>query len=161
MKQIPFNRPFLAGTELGFVGEAAQSGQLANGGPFPRRCEEWLREATGTQRALLANSATAGLEAAMILAHLGPGDEAIMPSFAYPTIATAALRQGAVPVFVDIDPETLNLDPERVREAVGPRPRAIAPVHYGGVSCDLDGLLEIAAAAKLLVVEDAAHCLLA
>src|SRR6478609_12088466 len=126
MKQIPFNRPFLAGTELGFVQEAAESGQLANGGPFTRRCERWLRETTGSGRVLLAHSGTAGLEAAMILADLGPGDEAIMPSFAYPTIATAVVRQGAVPVFVDIDPMTLNLDPDRVREAIGPRTRAIA-----------------------------------
>jgi len=161
MKEIPFNRPFLAGTELGFVREAAESGQLASGGPFTRRCEEWLREATGTERALLASSATAGLEAAMILAGLGPGDEAIMPSFAYPTIASAVVRQGAVPVFVDIDPETLNLDPDRVREAVGPRTRAIAAVHYGGVGCDLDALLEIAAGGGMLVIEDAAHGLLA
>ena len=161
MEVIPFNRPFLAGTELGFVREAAESGQLASGGPFTRRCEEWLREATGTERALLASSATAGLEAAMILAGLGPGDEAIMPSFAYPTIASAVVRQGAAPVFVDIDPETLNLDPDRVREALGPRTRAIAAVHYGGVGCDLDSLREIAASGEMLVIEDAAHGLLA
>jgi dTDP-4-amino-4,6-dideoxygalactose transaminase len=157
--EIPFNRPFLAGTELGFVQEAAASGQLANGGPFTRRCERWLLEATGSGRVLLAHSGTAGLEAAMILADLGPGDEAIMPSFAYPTIATAVVRQGAVPVFVDVDPMTLNLDPDRVREAIGPRTKAIAAVHYGGVGCDLDSLLEIAAGR--VVIEDAAHGLLA
>jgi dTDP-4-amino-4,6-dideoxygalactose transaminase len=161
MREIPFNRPHLAGTELGFVREAAESGQLAHGGPFTRRCERWLREATGTERALLASSATAGLEAAMILAELGPGDEAIMPSFAYPTIATAVVRQGAVPVFVDVDPATLNLDPARVRAAVGPRTKAIAAVHYGGVGCDLDSLLEIASGGEMLVIEDAAHGLLA
>jgi dTDP-4-amino-4,6-dideoxygalactose transaminase len=161
MKEIPFNRPFLAGTEIDFVRAAAESGELENGGPFTRRCEQWLRQTTGTTRALLASSATASLEAAMILAELGPGDEAIMPSFAYPTIATAVIRQGAVPVFVDIDPHTLNLDPDRVREAVGKRTKAIVAVHYGGVGCEMDRLLEIAAEAELLVVEDAAHGLLA
>jgi dTDP-4-amino-4,6-dideoxygalactose transaminase len=161
MKEIPFSRPFLAGTELGFVQEAAEARQLANGGPFTRRCEQWLTAATGAGRVLLANSGTAGLEAAMMLAELGPGDEAIMPSFAYPTIASAVVRQGAEPVFVDIDPKTLNLDPERVREAVGPRTKAIAAVHYGGVGCELDSLLEIATGGEILVIEDAAHGLLA
>jgi dTDP-4-amino-4,6-dideoxygalactose transaminase len=96
-----------------------------------------------------------------MLAGLGPGDEAIMPSFAYPTLASAVVRQGAVPVFVDVDPGTLNLDPDRVREAVGPRTRAIAAVHYGGVGCDLEALLEIASGSAMAVIEDAAHGLLA
>jgi len=161
MDEIPFNRTHLAGSELGFVRAAAESGLLGNGGPFTRRCEGWLQETTGSERALLASSATAALEAAMILAELGPGDEAVMPSFAYPTIATAVVRQGAVPVFVDVDPGTLNLDPERVREAVGPRTKAIAAVHYGGVGCDMHSLLEIAAGGGMLVIEDAAHGLLA
>jgi dTDP-4-amino-4,6-dideoxygalactose transaminase len=161
MKEIPFSRPPVAGTELGFVQQAIEAGPLANGGPFTRRCEQWLAEATGAGRALLANSGTAALEAAMMLADLGPGDEAIMPSFAYPTIASAVVRQGAVPVFVDIDPGTLNLDPSRVREAVGPRTKAIAAVHYGGVGCEMDSLLEIAAAGDMPVIEDAAHGLLA
>lgn len=160
MREIPFSQPFLAGTELGYVAEAAASGQLANGGPFTRRCEQWLGEVTGSGLVLLAASGTGGLEAAMMLAGLGPGDEAIMPSFAYPTIASAVVRQGAVPVFVDVDPDTLNLDPAQVRKAVGPRTKAIAAVHYGGVGCDMDALLEIAAG-ELLVIEDAAHGLLA
>jgi dTDP-4-amino-4,6-dideoxygalactose transaminase len=161
MKEIPFHRPFLAGTELGFVQRALEGGRLANGGPFTARCEQWLAEATGAERALLSTSATAGLESAMMLADLGPGDEVVMPSFAYPSIATAVIRQGAVPVFVDVDPSTLNLDPDRVREAVGSRTKAIGAVHYGGVGCDIDSLLEIAAKRDLLVIEDAAHGLLA
>jgi len=160
MREIPFSQPFLAGTELGFVAEAAASGQLANGGPFTSRCEQWLSEVTGSGLVLLASSGTGGLEAAMMLAGLGPGDEAIMPSFAYPTIASAVVRQGAAPVFVDVDPDTLNLDPARVREAVGPRTKAIAAVHYGGVGCDIDALMEIADG-RLTVIEDAAHGLLA
>jgi dTDP-4-amino-4,6-dideoxygalactose transaminase len=155
---IPFNEPFLVGTELGYVGEAAAAG-LRSGGPFTARCESWLVDTTGAERALLSHSGTGALEAAMILAGLGPGDEAIMPSFAYPTMATAVVRQGAVPVFVDVDPRTLNLDPHQVAAALGPRTKAIVAVHYGGVGCEMDELL--AAAHGLVVIEDAAHCLLA
>lgn len=160
MQEIPFNEPFSVGTELGYVGEAAAAG-LHSGGPFTKRCESWLAETTGAERALLSHSGTGALEAAMILAGLGPGDEAIMPSFAYPTMATAVVRQGAVPVFIDIDPRTLNLDPRQVAAALGPRSKAIVAVHYGGVGCEMDELLEIAAARDLVVIEDAAHCLLA
>ena len=161
MKEIPFSRPFIAGTELPYVREAAEDGGLASGGPFTARCEAWLADTTGTERALLSHSGTGALEAAMMLAGLGPGDEAIMPSFAYPTMATAVVRQGATPVFVDVDPRTLNLDPAQVKEAVGPRTKAIVAVHYGGVGCEMDELLEIAASAGSVVIEDAAHCLLA
>ncbi len=161
MKEIPFNRPFLVGTELGYVREAAEGGGLESGGPFTARCEAWLADATGAERALLSHSGTGALEAAMMLADLGPGDEAIMPSFAYPTMATAVVRQGATPVFVDIDPHTLNLDPLEVTKAVGPRTKAVVAVHYGGVGCKMDELLAIAAPAGLTVIEDAAHCLLA
>src|SRR6188472_471396 len=149
MKVIPFNRPFLMGTELGYVREAAEGGGLESGGPFTARCEAWLADATGAERALLSHSGTGALEAA------------IMPSFAYPTMATAVVRQGAMPVFVDIDPRTLNLDPAEVKKAVGPRTKAIVAVHYGGVGCEMDELLDVAAPAGLTVIEDAAHCLLA
>lgn len=158
---IPFSRPFLAGTELDHVREAAERGGLESGGPFTARCEAWLADTTGAGRALLSHSGTGALEAAMMLAGLGPGDEAVMPSFAYPTMATAVVRQGATPVFVDVDPRTLNLDPAEVEKAIGPRTKAIVAVHYGGVGCEMDELREIAAPAGLVVIEDAAHCLLA
>jgi dTDP-4-amino-4,6-dideoxygalactose transaminase len=158
---IPFSRPFVSGRELAYLEEAIAARELAGGGEFTRRCQEWLREATGSPLALLSHSATGALEAAMMLAGLGPGDEAIMPSFGYPTMATAAVRQGAAPVFVDIDPATLNVDPERVAAAVGERTKAIVAVHYGGVACEMGRLGEIASAADLRVIEDAAHCLLA
>jgi len=161
MREIPFNRPFLVGTELDYVREAAEDGGLESDGPFTARCEAWLADTTGAERALLAHSGTGALEAAMMLAGLGPGDEAIMPSFAYPTMATAVIRQGATPVFADVDPRTLNLDPAEVRKAVGPRTKAIVAVHYGGVGCEMDELLAIAAPAGITVIEDAAHCLLA
>ena len=161
MDEIPFTRPFLAGTEVDYMRRAAAEGGLASGGAFTGRCEQWLAERTGAARAFLSHSGTGALEAAMILAELGPGDEAIMPSFAYPTMATAVVRQGATPVFVDIDPKTLNLDPRCVEAAVGPRTRAIVAVHYGGVGCEMEDLLRIAHAADSTLIEDAAHCLLA
>lgn len=158
---IPFNRPFVCGGELAYLEQAIAARDLAGGGEFTRRCQEWLREATGSPLALLSHSATGALEAAMMLAELGPGDEAIMPSFGYPTMATAAVRQGATPVFVEIDPATLNVDPERVEAAAGERTKAIVAVHYGGVACDMGRLGAIASERDLTLVEDAAHCLLA
>lgn len=158
---VPFTRPYLAGTEVEYVRQAAEEGTLASGGPFTERCESWLEETTGARRALLSHSGTGALEAAMMLAELGPGDEVVMPSFAYPTMATAAVRQGATPVFVDIDPATLNLDPARVEAAVGPQTKAIVAVHYGGVGCAMDELLRIARDRGAILIEDAAHCLLA
>lgn len=158
---IPFNRPFVAGGELAYVEQAIAARDIAGGGEFTERCQRLLRELTGSPLALLSHSATGALEAAAMLAELGPGDEAIMPSFGYPTMATAVVRQGATPVFVDIEPATLNVDPERVAAAVGERTRAILAVHYGGVACEMGRLGAIAAAHGLALVEDAAHCLLA
>lgn len=158
---IPFNRPFVAGNELAYLEQAIAARDLAGGGEFTDRCQSMLRELTGSPLALLSHSATGALEAAAMLAELGPGDEAIMPSFGYPTMATAVVRQGATPVFVDIEPETLNVDPERVAAAVGERTRAILAVHYGGVACDMGRLGGIAAERGLTLIEDAAHCLLA
>ncbi|HEX6457207.1 MAG TPA: dTDP-4-amino-4,6-dideoxygalactose transaminase [Solirubrobacterales bacterium] len=158
---IPFNRPFVAGNELAYLEQAIAARDLASGGEFTERCQGLLRELTGSPLALLSHSATGALEAAAMLAELGPGDEAIMPSFGYPTMATAVVRQGATPVFVDIEPRTLNVDPARVVAAVGERTRAILAVHYGGVACDMERLGGIAAEHGLTLIEDAAHCLLA
>lgn len=158
---IPFNRPYVSGHELGYLERAIAARDLAGGGEFTDRCQALLREMTSSPLALLSHSATGALEAAMMLAGLGPGDEAVMPSFGYPTMATAVVRQGATPVFVDIDPATLNLDPARVEAATGERTKAIVAVHYGGVACEMGRLGEIAAAADARLVEDAAHCLLA
>jgi dTDP-4-amino-4,6-dideoxygalactose transaminase len=158
---VPFNRPFLSGEELAYMEEAISARELAGGGEFTRRCQEWLRERTGSALALLSHSATGALEAATMLADIGPGDEAIMPSFGYPTMATAVVRQGATPVFVDIDPLTLNVDPELVEQAIAGRTKAIFAVHYGGVACEMGRLGQIAGAGGLRLIEDAAHCLLA
>ncbi len=159
--RIPLNRPLLTGNELGYVQQAIESRALAAGGDFTRRCEEWLRRATGSPMALLAHSGTGALEAAAMLAGLEPGDEVIMPSFGYPTMATSVVRQGAIPVFVDVDPETFNVDPDLVDRAVGGRTRAIVAVHYGGIACEMERLGAIAAAHGLTLIEDAAHGLLA
>jgi dTDP-4-amino-4,6-dideoxygalactose transaminase len=158
---IPFNRPFVSGRELEYLAQAIEARELAGGGEFTRRCQGWLRERTGSPLALLSHSATGALEAAAMLAGLGPGDEAIMPSFGYPTMATSVVRQGATPVFVDVDPATLNIDPARVEAAVGERTKAIVAVHYGGVACEMERLGAIAGAGGATLIEDAAHCLLA
>lgn len=158
---IPFSRPFVSGKELAYLEQAIAARDLAGGGEFTRRCQEWLRERTGSTLALISHSATGALEAAMMLVELGPGDEAIMPSFGYPTMATAVVRQGATPIFVEIDPATLNVDPERVAAAVGERTKAIVAVHYGGLACDMNRLAAIAQRHDLALIEDAAHCLLA
>ncbi len=159
MREIPFNRPHVAGATLSDVQQAIEGG-LASG-VFGARCEQWLARTTGTERALLSHSGTGALEAATMLAGVGPGDEVIMPSFAFATIATAVVRQGGTPVFVDIRPDTLNIDPACVEAAVGPRTKAIVAVHYGGVGCQMEELLAIAAGHDLMLIEDAAHSLLA
>lgn len=160
MTEIPFNKPFLAGTELQRLGEAIEGG-LISGGPFTARCEQWLASATAAARALLAHSGTGAMEAAAMLAELGPGDEVIMPSFSFPTTASAVVRQGATPVFVDIDPHTLNIDPEAVEAAIGSGTKALIAVHYGAVACAMDELCELCAERRIVLIEDAAHCLMA
>lgn len=159
MREIPFNRPHVAGTELSHLQQAIEAG--LGSGTFAARCGRWLAESLGTERALLSHSGTGALEAAAMLAGVGPGDEVIMPSFAFATIATAVVRQGGTPVFVDIRPDTLNVDPACVEAAVGPRTKAIVAVHYGGIGCDMEELLAIAKAHHLVLIEDAAHSLLA
>jgi dTDP-4-amino-4,6-dideoxygalactose transaminase len=160
MTAIPFNKPFLAGTELQRLQEAIAGG-LTSGGPFTVWCEQWLQRETSASRALLAHSGTGAMEAATMLAELGPGDEAIMPSFGFPTTASAVVRQGATPVFVDIDPHTLNIAPAAVEAAIGERTKAVIAVHYGAVACAMDELEELCAGGRIAMIEDAAHCLLA
>lgn len=138
-----------------------ESGQLAGDGTFTRRCEEWLSKTIGCARVLLTPSGTAALEMAAILANVGPGDEVIMPSFTFASTANAFVLRGAVPVFVDIEPRTMNIDAARAAAAVTPRTRAIVPVHYGGVAGDLETLGGIARDAGAMLIEDAAQALLA
>lgn len=154
---IPFNRPHATGRELDYIREAIERAHLASGGAFSRRCEAWLEARVGCRKALLTHSCTAALEMTALLAGIGPGDEVIMPSYTFVSTANAFVLRGAVPVFVDIRRDTLNLDETAVEAAITPRTRAIVPVHYAGVACEMDELLAVARERKLLVVEDAAQ----
>ena len=155
--QIAFTRAVTGGREMAYLSEALASGRLAGGASFTRRCEAHLAGALRAPRVLLTHSCTGALEMAALLADLQPGDEVIMPSFTFSSTANAFVLRGAVPVFVDIRPDTLNLDERQVEAAIGPRTRAIVPVHYAGLPCDMDALLRIAARHGLLVIEDAAQ----
>jgi dTDP-4-amino-4,6-dideoxygalactose transaminase len=154
---IPFNRPHLTGKELTYITEAHAAGQLSGNGTFTQRCQDRLAQQLGSARVLLTHSCTAALEMAALLADLRPGDEVIMPSFTFVSTANAFVLRGAVPVFVDIRPDTLNLDEAKVARAITPRTRAIVPVHYAGVGCEMDTILSLAKENSLLVIEDAAH----
>lgn len=156
-EEVPFNRPFLTGNESAYLTEALEGRHLSGDGPFTRRCSAWLEEETGASKALLTHSCTGALEMAALLCDLEPGDEVIMPSFTFVSTANAFVLRGAVPVFVDVRPDTLNLDESLLEAAITDRTRAIVPVHYAGVSCEMDRITEIAARHSLLVVEDAAQ----
>lgn len=158
---IPFNRATLTGRELDYVRQAFDDGHVSGSGPFTRRCEELLAQELGVPRVMLTTSCTDALEMAALLLELGEGDEVVVPSFTFVSTALAFVRCGARPVFADIDPETLNLAPGSVEAVVGPATKAIVPVHYAGVGCDMDGLATVASACGASVVEDAAHALFA
>jgi len=159
--KIPFNKPFTIGAELENIAQAVREGHLSGDGPYTKRCHRWLEERLGARRALLTHSCTAALEMAAILCDLTPGDEVIMPSFTFVSTANAFVLRGAVPVFVDVRADTFNLDERLVGAAVTPRTKAIVPVHYAGVACEMDALMAIAREHGLLVAEDAAQGVLA
>lgn len=147
----------MVGRELDYIQQALGNSQLAGDGQFTHRCNALIREKIGAHGALLTHSCTAALEMAAILADLVPGDEVIMPSFTFVSTANAVVLRGAVPVFVDVDPRTLNIDPARVAATVTPKTRAITAVHYAGVVAEMDALSQIARDHKLVLVEDAAQ----
>lgn len=154
---IPFNKPHMTGKELFYIAEAHFNGKLAGDGPFTHRCHRWLEGRIGARKALLTHSCTAALEMAAILADIQPGDEVVMPSYTFVSTANAFVLRGAVPVFVDIRPDTLNIDETLIETAITPRTRAIVPVHYAGVGCEMDAIMAIAQRHELLVIEDAAQ----
>ena len=154
---IPFNKPSLIGNEIDYIRDAVRRGQLAGDGHYTRNCNDRIVALTGSGKALLTHSCTAALEMAAILCDLGPGDEVIMPSFTFVSTANAVVLRGATPVFVDIDPQTLNIDPTAVAAAVTPQTRAIFAVHYAGFPADMDALAAIARRHNLMLVEDAAQ----
>jgi dTDP-4-amino-4,6-dideoxygalactose transaminase len=154
---IQFNRPYMTGKELWNVAQAHANHQLAGDGTFTRRCHAWLEGRIGARKALLTHSCTGALEMAALLANIEPGDEVIMPSYTFVSTANAFVLRGAVPVFVDVREDTLNIDERLIRAAITPRTRAIVVVHYAGVACDMDPIMAIAAEHGLLVIEDAAQ----
>ncbi|ART56747.1 dTDP-4-amino-4,6-dideoxygalactose transaminase [Acidovorax carolinensis] len=160
-EKIHFNRPFMTGKELYYIAEAKFGNMLAGDGPFTKRCHEWLEHKSGCDKALLTHSCTAALEMAALLLDIKPGDEVIMPSYTFVSTANAFVLRGGVPVFVDIREETLNLDERLVEAAITPRTRAIVPVHYAGVACEMDTIMAIAKRHGLKVVEDAAQGVMA
>lgn len=154
---IPFNWPYMTGKELQYITESHGNGRLAGDGPFTKRCHGWLEQQTGSHKVLLTHSCTAALEMAALLMNIQPGDEIIMPSYTFVSTANAFVLKGGVPVFVDIREDTLNLDERLIEAAITPRTRAIIPVHYAGVACEMDTIMSLAKNHGLQVVEDAAQ----
>lgn len=154
---IPFNKPYMTGRELWLISQAHANGHLSGDGAFTKQCHAWLEQRTRAARALLTHSCTAALEMAAILVDLAPGDEVIMPSYTFVSTANAFVLRGAVPVFVDVRPDTLNIDERLIEAAITPRTKAICVVHYAGVSCEMDVIMAIASRHGLPVVEDAAQ----
>lgn len=154
---IPFNKPYMTGKELWYISQAHHLGHLSGDGPFTDKCHAWLEERIGCRKALMTNSCTAALEMAAILADIQPGDEVIMPSYTFVSTANAFVLRGATPVFVDIRPDTLNIDETKIEAAITDKTRAIVPVHYAGVACEMDAIMAIAAHHGLLVIEDTAQ----
>ena len=154
---IPFNKPYMTGKELWYISQAHASGHLAGDGQFTKKCSAWLEKRIGCQKALLTHSCTGALEMAAILADVRPGDEVIMPSYTFVSTANAFVLRGATPVFVDIREDTLNIDETKIEAAITPKTKVIMPVHYAGVSCEMDTIMDIAQRHNLLVIEDAAQ----
>lgn len=160
MTQIPFNKLHLTGRELEYIAQAHANQHLSGDGPFTRRCNKWLEVNTAARRALLTHSCTAALEMAAVLADIRPGDEVILPSYTFVSTANAFVLRGGTPVFVDIRPDTLNIDEKKIEAAITKKTKAVVPVHYAGVGCDMDAISEIAARRGLTVIEDAAQGIL-
>ena len=154
---IPFNKPPYVGKEEQYIAEAIQNNKISGDGIFTKRCNQWIEENTGTYKALLTTSATAALEMSALLCDIKPGDEVIMPSYTFVSTADAFVLRGARIVFVDIRPDTMNIDETLIEEAVTDKTKAIVPVHYAGVGCEMDKIMEIAQRHHLKVVEDAAQ----
>jgi len=153
---IPFNRPFVAGREFEYMRQAIDNLQISGDGPFTNRCQQMIEEIVGS-RALLTTSCTDALEMAALLLRIEPGDEVILPSFTFVSTANAFVLRGAKPVFIDIRPDTLNLDESRLESLITPRTKAIVVVHYAGVGCEMDAIQKLAARHGIAVVEDNAH----
>ncbi len=160
-KRIPYNRPFIVGKELEYIEQAVMEHcHISGNGPFTKKCQTWLEQNLGCPKALLTHSCTAALEMAAILCDIKPGDEVIMPSFTFVSTANAFVLRGGVPVFVDIRPDTLNLNEKQIASSITTNTKAIVPVHYAGIPCVVDEILDIAEKKKIWVIEDAAQAYL-
>ena len=157
---IPFNVPPFLGTETKYIVEAINNQKICGDGPFTRKCHEWLENKTGTAKALLTTSCTHSLEMAALLLEIQPGDEVILPSFTFCSTADAFVLRGAKLVFVDIRPDTMNIDETKIEDAITDKTKAIVPVHYAGVACEMDTIMDIAKRHNLKVVEDAAQAVM-
>ncbi len=155
--RVDFNRPTLVGKELEYIAEAIQNGHISGDGPFTKKCHALFEQELGVKKALLTTNCTHALEMMAILLDIQPGDEVIIPDFTFVSTVNAFVLRGAKPVFVDIRPDTLNLDETQLEAAITPRTKAIVPVHYAGVGCEMDAILEIANRHGVAVVEDNAH----
>ena len=157
MAKIPFNKPFIIGKELYYISQSVLSGHIAGDGAFTKKCHALMEEKFNAKKILLANSCTAALEMAAILCEVGPGDEVILPSFTFVSTANAFYLRGAKLVFVDIKPDTLNINETKIEEAITKHTKVIVPVHYAGIGCEMDTIMDIARRHNLYVVEDAAQ----
>ena len=155
--RIPFNKAELTGNELGYIREAVEGGHLSGDGPFTKRCSELLQEQLGVPRVLLTTSCTHALEMSALLLDIGPGDEVIIPSFAFVTTVGAYVMRGATPVFADVRPDTLNLDETKLADKFTSRTKAVVPLHYAGVACEMDAIGAMAKERGVAVIEDNAH----
>ncbi len=154
---IPYSKPSIEDKEAAYVLEAIADGHLTGDGRFTKACNALLEKKTGAKKALLVHSCTTALELSALLLEIKPGDEIIMPSYTFVSTANAFVLRGGVPVFIDVRPDTINMDERLIEQAITPRTRAIAPVHYAGVACEMDTILDLAKANNLAVVEDAAQ----
>jgi dTDP-4-amino-4,6-dideoxygalactose transaminase len=157
MFRIPFNKPFMVGKELFYIAQSVLDGHISGDGPFTKRCTKLLAEKLGAAHVLLTTSCTSALEMSALLCRTKPGDEVIMPSFTFVSTANAFYLRGAKPRFIDIRPDTLNIDETKIEAAISGKTAAIVPVHYGSVSCEMDTILSIAQKHGIMVVEDAAQ----
>jgi dTDP-4-amino-4,6-dideoxygalactose transaminase len=159
--RIPFNKPALVGSEMNLITQSVQSGHISGDGPMTRRCHAFLEGALGVHKVLLTTNCTHALEMSALLLDIQPGDEVIIPSFTFVSTVNAFVLRGAKPVFADIRPDTLNLDERQLESLITPRTRAIVPVHYAGVACEMDSIMATAAKYGVTVIEDNAHGLFA
>lgn len=156
---VPFSRLHTTNREVEYMCQAISSGHISGDGPFTKKCQNWLQEEIGCQKVLLTHSCTAALEMAALLADIQPGDEVIMPSYTFVSTANAIVLRGGIPVFVDIRPDTLNLDESKIEAAITHKTKAIMPVHYAGVGCEMDTIRALANQYGLAIIEDAAQAI--